>query len=584
MNPSTSPLPLASCDDAPAGSAVASRPTPLRDRFYRLSIWLRVSALVWIAIAIACTAIVLWAIHVQRETALKQAQDFAESVHQITIAGLTGMMITGTVNRSHVFLEQIERSRNVSRLRVIRGDLVIRQYGPPRTSALSVTDAEREVLQRGEPRYELKDDGGQKTLTALLPVVATRDYLGKNCIACHDVPEGSTVGAVSMELKLDDVYEAGRTFAYTVGAAAVAAGLLLLLPIYLLTTRFVSRPLAELTRGLQSIVRGTNLAAHRIAARGDDEIARATQAFNAVMDRARELLDAERVAASVFQHALEGIIITDSKGHIVKVNRAFTETTGYSAQEAIGRTPRILQSGMHDRAFYEALWRELVDKGMWRGDLWNRRKNGDIYVQSANITSVRDERGEVEHFIAVFSDVTEQRQKQAAIAHLAYHDALTGLPNRVVFEDRLRQAIVSSRRHGMRPLAVLFIDLDGFKQVNDTLGHETGDTLLREVARRLRTALREEDTVARLGGDEFTVLLPEVSDQSDASMVAERLLATLAPPCIAGSVAVPILASFGIGLFPTDGETPEALLLRADQAMYRMKRQRKVEQRQVGTG
>lgn len=551
---------------------MSTRLNLLRHAAQRLPIWLRVTALVWLAVVVACAGLVAWALHVQREAALAQARDQAQTVHQLTLAGLTAMMITGTTDRAALFLDQIERTRDVKRLAVVRGDGVALQYGRPRVSS----DAPRvlEVLRRGEPLYtELADEGGPR-LEAVLPIVASRNYLGKDCLACHAVSEGAVVGAVTMDLSLAPLEAARRTFRWMIVFAAIAAGLLLLVPVYWLATRYVTRPLAALTRGLDGIRDGRAFDDRALPVVGDDEIARTARAFNGVLGRARELLDAERIAARVFEHALEGIIITDRDGYIVKVNRAFTRTTGYAAHEVIGRTPRILQSGRHDRAFYDAFWRTLLKDGVWSGDLWNRRRNGEVYVQCANISSVRDANGEIEHFIAIFNDVTQQRKQEAAIAYLAYHDPLTGLPNRAVFEDRVRQAITAARRHASRPVAVMFLDIDGFKQINDTLGHEVGDVVLKIVAQRLRGALREVDTVARLGGDEFTVLLPEVADQAAATAVGERLLAALQPLCRIGQAIVPLRASLGVSLFPQDGTTPEALLLKADEAMYRMKRSR----------
>ncbi|OIQ86458.1 cyclic di-GMP phosphodiesterase Gmr [mine drainage metagenome] len=275
------------------------------------------------------------------------------------------------------------------------------------------------------------------------------------------------------------------------------------------------------------------------------------------------------LAASVFHASREGIMVTDAAGLIQSVNPAFTEITGFAAEEAVGASPRLLKSDHHDPAFYEGMWRELMDQGSWQGEVWNRRKTGEVYLQWTTISAIPHPSGGHARFVAVFTDVTDLRRKDDQIRHQAYHDALTGLPNRLLLADRLQHAITVADRD-TEPLALLFLDLDRFKLINDSLGHEVGDRLLREVARRIGGALRKSDTVARLGGDEFVVLLPGLGMQ-EAAQVAEKIIAVLARPFDLDGRPVRTATSIGIALYPRDGTDAATLLRQADAAMYRAK-------------
>ena len=284
----------------------------------------------------------------------------------------------------------------------------------------------------------------------------------------------------------------------------------------------------------------------------------------------RRTQDELRLFASVFTNATEGMIITAANGKIVAVNPAFSAITGYTPTEAVGRTPALLRSGKHDDAFYHEMWRALAEHGHWRGEIWNRRHDGSLFPEWLSITATSDTRGGVSHYIGVFSDITERKNAEARIQHMAHHDALTGLPNRVLLQDRLEQATLKARREG-KHTAVLFMDLDRFKNINDTLGHDIGDGLLIQVANRCHAALREIDTVSRQGGDEFVVVLPDLAQTQDAGMVARKLLAALEQPFLLGSHALTVTASIGIALCPGDGQSASELLRNADAAMYRAK-------------
>jgi diguanylate cyclase (GGDEF)-like protein/PAS domain S-box-containing protein len=283
-------------------------------------------------------------------------------------------------------------------------------------------------------------------------------------------------------------------------------------------------------------------------------------------------LENRRIAAAVFDATAEGIMVTDAKGRILLVNAAFCRTTGYSEQEAIGQTPALLKSGRHDAAFYAAMWRTIDETGSWEGEVWNRRKSGEIYPEWLHIDLVRDEHGAPRYYVGVFADIGTHKELRAQLMHLAYHDALTGLPNRRLLLDRLGQAIARAQRNDTE-VGVLFLDLDRFKDINDTHGHGTGDRILIEAAHRLTGLVRANDTVARLGGDEFAILVEDIADEAALADVAEKLLNAFSTPFTCDEREFFLAASIGIARYPGDGDTVDALLMNADTAMYGAKQQ-----------
>jgi|AntRauTorcE11897_2_1112592.scaffolds.fasta_scaffold09382_3 diguanylate cyclase (GGDEF)-like protein/PAS domain S-box-containing protein len=284
----------------------------------------------------------------------------------------------------------------------------------------------------------------------------------------------------------------------------------------------------------------------------------------------------ERLALTVFNHAREGIMITSAQGIILEVNDSFTRITGYSREEVVGNTPSLLSSGHHTSVFYEEFWVALFAKGHWEGEIWNRRKNGEIFVENMTVSAVRDPSGEITQFVALFTDVTEQKELQTQLEHLAYFDALTDLPNRVLFNYRLNQSIAYADRHGTR-IAVAYLDLDGFKPVNDIHGHAAGDVVLQEVARRMKTCLRDEDTPARLGGDEFALVLESVQIPEQLGGLLDRLQAAAVSEAVAWEGhSLYVTASIGVTFYPQQPPVDISQLMhQADEAMYTAKQQGK---------
>ena len=328
---------------------------------------------------------------------------------------------------------------------------------------------------------------------------------------------------------------------------------------------------AELERSLARIEEDNQLLDQRVHERTRElqEVNRTLQAEIAEREHAQENL---RLSAKVFENTVEGVIITDADTRIVAVNRAFSRITGYEEAEVKDLTPRILRSGRHEAKFYEEMWESLKQRGQWIGEIWNRRKNGEIYPERLTIGAVRDNTDSVKHFVGVFSDISDIKRSQERLDFLAHHDPLTNLPNRLLFNQKLNHSIGLARRNG-RQLAVLFIDLDHFKNVNDTLGHDLGDELLKKVAESLSAHLRKSDTLARIGGDEFILLLDDVEAPRYAGTIAEKILGLLSQTISISGYELFITASIGVSFFPTDGEDAAALLKNADTSMYDAKTQ-----------
>ncbi len=276
-----------------------------------------------------------------------------------------------------------------------------------------------------------------------------------------------------------------------------------------------------------------------------------------------------QLAASVFTHAREGILITDAKNKIIEVNDTFCLITGYEREEVLGKNPRFLRSGKQDPRFYTEMWKSLAEKDYWSGEIWNRRKSGEMYAEMLTISAILDDTGKVRNYVALFSDITMLKEHQSQLEHIAHYDVLTDLPNRVLLADRLSQALLNSQRSNV---AVAFIDIDGFKEINDTHGHNTGDDLLVTLSMRMQYALREGDTLARVGGDEFLVILVGLKNPEDGYPVLDRLLQAASEPVTIDGLSIRVSASIGLSISNPDGSIDgDQLIRQADQAMYQAK-------------
>lgn len=273
------------------------------------------------------------------------------------------------------------------------------------------------------------------------------------------------------------------------------------------------------------------------------------------------------LTAEVFENANEAIVITDADNTILRVNKSYCDVTGYSEEEVIGKTPSVLQSGRHDEDFYQQMWQSLREKGNWVGEIWDKRKNGEIYPKWLSITAVHNRQGQLTNYVGTFSDISVLKGIESELKKLAYYDALTGLPNRTLFKERLQEELNRCQRFNCN-CSVLFIDLDRFKLINDTMGHASGDELLIEVSRRIRNSLRTTDTFARMGGDEFTLLLPNIPNADAVAHVAQNIIELLNEPVLLNGEEIRVGCSIGIAIYPDDGDNLETLTRHADTAMY----------------
>ncbi|MEW5972859.1 MAG: EAL domain-containing protein [Pseudomonadota bacterium] len=426
---------------------------------------------------------------------------------------------------------------------------------PPSARVLDFESVQLAMLGDTGSRVETWPDG-RRYVTAYAQARGAEGYPSADWIILAREPVEEAY-AVADQLNRAILLASGGAFA-------------LFLLLLTLQVRRITAPLERISGHAQAIASGASI--HSLPRTGGTrEVTRLTDALDTML----RSLDNQRaelsMAAKVFEHSHEGIMITDATARVLRVNPAFQEITGFHPDECIGNRPSCLKSGLHDDAFYERLWAALKDAGQWRGEIWNRRKNGEVYPEWLAISAVRDGHGEITHYIGVFTDITERKAQEERIAHLAHHDALTDLPNRLLLHDRLNIALEHARDRQGR-LAVLFIDLDMFKHINDTLGHIQGDQLLVQVARRLRALTPAIDTVARMGGDEFVMLVR--GDADDASRRAQTILSALLAPFEIAGRSMHITTSIGISLYPEDADNPDDLLRHADVALYQAKQSR----------
>ena len=305
----------------------------------------------------------------------------------------------------------------------------------------------------------------------------------------------------------------------------------------------------------------------------DIEFAHLRQLEDILVEREVALASSKKslmLAEHIINASPDGIVVTDAKSNIIEVNPAFTRITGYTAEEAVGKTTSLLSSGRHDASFYADMWQQLQVMGRYSGEIWNKKKDGEIYLEYLNIVRIGDPSDPDLHYAAIFTDITEKRDIELKIQSMAFYDELTGLPNRRLFNDRLDNAIANSRVH-QHKLAILFLDLDRFKQINDTLGHKHGDELLKTVAKRIASSIKAGDTVSRLGGDEFVILLPEIGEDSNVIAVIDRIISVINEPFDIGGQELYVTCSIGASTYPEDGQSADDLLINADIAMYKAK-------------
>ncbi len=549
----------------------------IRNWWYGLSMRLKLSLLIQVGLLIVLVFTQRWLMASFEAKILQSAQVRAEETADGIINGMNMLMLSGRISdpaMRTLFIDKMSKSRGIRELRIIRSELVDRQFGPGLPEERAQDEIDRRVLQTGKPYFERRD-AEKQSLRAVFPFIASHNYKGTDCLACHHVPDGTVNGAANIVLDLTEEFALIRSINAWLWIGQMLLQIVLFFMIDVVIRSFTD-PLHKLQHVMSAMQEDGDLS-RRVDIKSRDEIGKMGDAFNALADslqvsveQVKEGQEQLRLAAEVFVNSAEAIVITDVHNNIMQVNRAFTQITGYSAQEVTGKNPRILKSGEQGPEFYQQMWESLLTTGAWQGEIMDRRKSGEIYPKWLSITVVKNEQGEITNFIALFMDITERRASFERIQHLAHFDALTNLPNRTLLNQHIEQSMLTAKRNRNK-MALLFLDLDGFKGVNDTLGHHTGDMLLREVSSRLKGCIRETDMVSRLGGDEFVVVMSAINKPEDAAQVAKKIIDAICMPFEVEGYEVNIGTSIGISIYPDDADNSDALKKFADAAMYEVK-------------
>ena len=423
-----------------------------------------------------------------------------------------------------------------------------------------------EWAHSGAPEYHaIESVDGREEIRYMRPL-----RVKQACMQCH-AHQGYDVGDIRGALTVAFDYEPFRAAQANPMGHVVAVHLVVWLLLALLTVFGLHR------------YRGQLLLVEQIRDRQEATIEERTAALREEI-RERQQRETElRTLRRALQHSPASVVVTDTDSRIVFVNRKFTEVTGYREDEVLGQNPRIMQSGRTPPVTYEQMYAALSAGHEWRGEFLNRKKSGELFWEEASVSPVSDPSGGISHYVAVKEDITDRKHRDGEIWRMAHYDSLTGLANRTLFHERLDKGIDRARQSG-ESLAVFYIDLDGFKPINDTFGHDTGDVVLRDVARRLQEAIRDSDMAARLGGDEFALIVAGLTRSENADRVAQKILECLRQPYSLDGHEVHISASIGIALYPRDGEYGSDLLQKADEAMYRSKYSGKDCYRHAGGG
>jgi len=531
----------------------------------------------------------LWVIeHIKRDI-LEGAERSAIVSADGVINGMNMLMVTGMISvpeNRRLFIAKMGASENVKELRIIRAKQVQDQFGAGLPEEQARDDMDRRAMESKTPQFLLDEDKLAPTLRTVVPFIVSTNFRGTNCLMCHHVEVGSVNGAASVIVDMSEEFATINRTRVRLLTGQIALQIVLFFSVHWLIRRFMN-PILKLQSTMESMkLRGSmeQFVPLQLKTGSLDEFGKLTEAFNHMSVTLCESEKSLRLSALIYQTNADAIVVTDESNHVVDINPAFTRITGYTLEEIRGKDPKILKSGRHDKEFYRQMWQSILNEGCWQGEIWDKRKDGGVYAKYSHITVLRRTDGTVYRYVAQFSDITEKKQKDELIFWQANYDPLTNLPNRRLLNDRLGQAMAASKRSGQYG-ALIFMDLDNFKPLNDLHGHDVGDLLLREAAHRISSCVRETDTVARFGGDEFVVVLSELDvDKSEsvkqASSVAEKIRATLAEPYALrvlknGSAGNTIehhcTSSIGVVLFINHEACTEDVIKWADTAMYQAK-------------
>jgi diguanylate cyclase (GGDEF)-like protein/PAS domain S-box-containing protein len=519
-----------------------------------------------------------WVIERFEQQIIAHAEQRAYETADGLINGMNLLMLTGAVsepaNRT-LLLEKMRQSEGMHELRIVRGDSVVKQFGSGLPEEQAQDELDRRVLSSGKPASQLyESDEHPPVLRVVVPFIALENFRGTNCLSCHAAQAGSVNGAASVTIDLSkDVAElVALKKSLWLGHLVIQVILSLLIWLFVrkVITRNIERPIKKLQLAMHEIHRSNDLSKRADVNVNNADVGEMARDFNALLESLERANERLELFAKMFENSGEAILITDAYSKIVTVNPAFEQITQYSLAEVVGKDPKLLSSGKQSAEFYAAMWHSIEVTGRWCGEIWNRRKSGEIYPEWLSIGAVKNTHGQTINYISSFSDITKRKVDEQQIKFLAHFDSLTKLPNRVLFADRLRHALVKANRNKTK-VGLMFLDLDNFKTINDTLGHLAGDQLLQSVAERLLACVRESDTLCRQGGDEFLILLEEIGSAQDIERVAHKIMVEMSKPHRVAEVDRTITFSIGGALYPDDAVEAEALIQCADTAMYQAK-------------
>jgi diguanylate cyclase (GGDEF)-like protein/PAS domain S-box-containing protein len=545
-----------------------------------LSIATKLNIPIQLILVIALSFAHVWEIEHIKEDALNEVERRALVSADGIINGMNMMMVTGMISNPEnrlVFIKKMGASENVKELRIVRARQVQDQFGPGLPEEQVKDDMDMKAITSKRPQFLLDKVQNPPTLRAVVPFIVSTNFRGTNCLTCHNAKEGSANGAASIVLDMTDEFSNIQYRRNSLLLGNIVLQILLCVSIQWLLRRYMS-PIAKLQSTMESMrLKGSmeQFVPIEIKKGGLDEISKLTSAFNQMSETICNSEKSMKLASLIYQSNADAIMVTDENHLIVDVNPAFTRVTGYTLDEVVGKNPKFLQSGRHDAKFYQEMWRAILSEDGWKGEMWDKRKNGEIFPKLSHIHVLRRADGKVYRHVAQFSDITEKKQKDELIFWQANYDALTGLPNRRLLSERLGRSFIANKRNNFYG-TLMFINLDKFKTLNDTLGLEYGDMLLIEVARRLQSCVREGDTVARLGGDEFVVLVENISVDAESALqqaanVAEKIRASLAAPYQLNQHEYLSSPSIGVYLYNGENDSADEVLKRADIAMSQAK-------------
>ncbi len=520
--------------------------------------------------------LLVWWVEARFEAQIDRAAEArAEETADGLINGMNMMMLTGTISdpdNRKMFVQKMAASPGILEVRIIRGQAINDQYGAGLAEEQPVDEVDRQVLSSGRVVFNrVTTENGRSALRVVVPFIAQENFRGTNCLSCHTNRPGGVNGAASVtidltaeELELSDI----KNWLW-IGHVAIQLLLLVFISLFVrfVINRNITMPVSKLQIAMRAI-RGSNDLSKRVEVDElNADIGDMAQSFNQLLDGLESANERLELFAKMFENSGEAIIITDANKNILAANPAFVQITQYSLEEVIGKNPKVLSSGKQTGDFYRHMWEAIEVTGQWSGEIWNRRKNGEIYPEWLSIGAVKNAKGQVINYISSFSDITKRKEAERRIEFLAHYDSLTKLPNRALFQDRLQRALIIADRNKTK-VGLMFLDLDKFKSINDTLGHLAGDQLLQSVAERLTDCLRESDTLCRQGGDEFLILLENINTAQDVERVAAKIMEAMSRPHLLDKHVTTVTFSIGAAIYPDDAENAESLIKCADEAMY----------------